>query len=62
MADTIRVRPQPGLKFRRPDTKQLVGEEGFDADPNALFVAFALQHGDLVLVDETPPGEKPAKG
>jgi hypothetical protein len=51
----MKLAPQPGFQYRRPDTKQLVDQDGFDADPTDLDTARALACGDLVEVAPSRP-------
>lgn len=45
------LKPPPGQQYRDTATKQLVDPEGFEADPNDLEIARALECGDLVPVN-----------
>jgi hypothetical protein len=55
------VAPRPGFKYRDTLTKQLVLEEGFEADPTDLDIHRALECGDLVPVEMAAPGaQQPA--
>lgn len=47
----MHVVPKPDHVYRRTDTLQLVGPEGFDADPCDLDVIRALECGDLAPVE-----------
>lgn len=53
--------PKPGHHYRRTDTKQLVGSEGFEADPCDLDVIRALDCGDLSPVEGKPAKPRAAK-
>lgn len=64
----MRLAPKPGHHYRRTDTKELIGAEGFDADPCDLDVIRGLDCGDLAPVAgkaaKAPAKKKapPAKG
>lgn len=50
----MHVVPRPDHVYRRTDSRELIGAEGFDADPCDLDIVRALECGDLSPV-------KPAK-
>lgn len=56
----MHVVPKPDHHYRRTDTKQLVGAEGFDADPCDLDVIRALDCGDLAPSEPAPAKKKAA--
>lgn len=49
----MQVVPKPDHVYRRTDNLQLIGPEGFDADPCDLDVIRALECGDLVATAAT---------
>jgi hypothetical protein len=57
----MHLAPKPGHYYRRTDTKQLVGAEGFDADPCDLDVIRALDCEDLAPVAKGAAKAKAAK-
>lgn len=54
----MHLAPKPGHHYRRTDTKQLVGQEGFDADPCDLDVIRALDCGDLAPAEPASAKKK----
>lgn len=44
----MHLAPKPGHVYRRTDSKQLIGAEGFEADVCDLDIVRALECGDLV--------------